>query len=1092
MAAVLLPNKTGGGSGAGDGMRKYHTHGKTTRKIDTIYAHTHTRNTSRANPTSTRKNRVKQRQAVLCAAGNASPSSTVVRVGVLCGGPTAERGISLNSGRSVYDHLNGKTQCIRWQDKEKNENVRYDVSLYYVNSNKHVCKLDKRDVYSNTPSDFDFRLRTTTMSAASTSQTDGSDQHDNGLAELIKREQCDIVFPALHGKYGEDGEVQALLEQGDISFVGTASEDCRRAFDKHRCSQFMRDAGYCTLPQLLCTAASERADEGGEFAHKPRSSEEQEEEKGVWRRDIEAFFAETRVDPHMGLVVVKPCRAGSSVGVAVAKGVDEAVDAVNAIINGDAIDTRVVVELFLDRRTMTNDANAAMGAKEFTAILIDTGAGKPVALMPTEVEVRASLADSEMQQHDSDGDVSAAAGSAEVSIFDYRRKYLPTTTVCYHTPPTFGANVVNAIRELAESLFTALNLQDFARIDGWYIPAGQSQHVTDMITGKNASALGVVDNGGGIVLFSDVNITSGMEQTSFLFQQAAECRMSHTAILQQIIANAIQRQGVLEMVANSSGSTGNRGAEEATSMTQPDTAQTVFVLFGGSTSERQVSLMSGTNVWLKLREQHGMNPLPFLLKRQDDEGSIEDVGDLKVLYLPYRTVLRHTVEEVEKVCDEIARDEEANGLSPLRSSVIGTLRERGVDLSEDMYDERPTEMSMRQFVSLAKKWGARSPSSVVDIENVLASSPSTSSGDSAEDAAHTDAEAVVYIAVHGGVGEDGTIQKYFDENGVKYTGCRSDAARLCMDKRLTSETLASLGGSGVYVAPKLTVTRQAMIEAVQQRDADPATFDTLWETYKSSLSLEMPTLGGSLSGLDALCIKPALDGCSTGVAKLNDSADLATYFASVVSGTEEIAGVLLPSRSTIAMPSTAVTDFIVEPFVTTGKVVVVAKSATNEEESEGDDGSEEVVWDGTASNWVEVTTGVMAMRELGGKMYSLNPSITVKEDGDILSLDEKFQGGTGINLTPPPASIVSPHALEKAKRRFELVADTLQLSGYSRIDAFMHIETGDLIVIEVNTVPGQTPSTVLFHQTMAEDEMSGPINPGEFFTRVVENALSCM
>ena len=101
-------------------------------------------------------------------------------------------------------------------------------------------------------------------------------------------------------------------------------------------------------------------------------------------------------------------------------------------------------------------------------------------------------------------------------------------------------------------------------------------------------------------------------------------------------------------------------------------------------------------------------------------------------------------------------------------------------------------------------------------------------------------------------------------------------------------------------------------------------------------------------------------------------------FASVVSGTEEIAGVLLSSRSTIAMPSTAVTDFIVEPFVTTGKVVVVAKSTTNEEESEGDDGSEEVVWDGTASNWVEVTTGVMAMRELGGKMYSLNPSITFK------------------------------------------------------------------------------------------------------------------
>ena len=132
----------------------------------------------------------------------------------------------------------------------------------------------------------------------------------------------------------------------------------------------------------------------------------------------------------------------------------------------------------------------------------------------------------------------------------------------------------------------------------------------------------------------------------------------------------------------------------------------------------------------------------------------------------------------------------------------------------------------------------------------------------------------------------------------------------------------------------------------------------------------------------------------------------------------------------------------------------------------------------------------MAMRELGGKMFSLNPSITVKEDGDILSLDEKFQGGTGINLTPPPASIVAPHALEEAKRRFELVAEKLQLAGYSRIDAFMHVETGELIIIEVNTVPGQTPSTVLFHQTMAQTDVSGPLSPGEFFTRVVEDALT--
>ena len=37
-----------------------------------------------------------------------------------------------------------------------------------------------------------------------------------------------------------------------------------------------------------------------------------------------------------------------------------------------------------------------------------------------------------------------------------------------------------------------------------------------------------------------------------------------------------------------------------------------------------------------------------------------------------------------------------------------------------------------------------------------------------------------------------------------------------------------------------------------------------------------------------------------------------------------------------------------------------------------------------------------------GEMRSLTPSVTVKEMGDVLTLEEKFQGGTGVNLTPPP------------------------------------------------------------------------------------------
>jgi len=108
--------------------------------------------------------------------------------------------------------------------------------------------------------------------------------------------------------------------------------------------------------------------------------------------------------------------------------------------------------------------------------------------------------------------------------------------------------------------------------------------------------------------------------------------------------------------------------------------------------------------------------------------------------------------------------------------------------------------------------------------------------------------------------------------------------------------------------------------------------------------------------------------------------------------------------------------------------------------------------------------------------------VTVRESGAVLSLEEKFQGGTGINLTPPPAELVSAPVIDRAKERVAIVAQQLGLEGFSRIDAFLHADTGEVIIIEANTVPGMTPSTVLFHQALAE---SPPMKPAAFLREVV-------
>lgn len=59
---------------------------------------------------------------------------------------------------------------------------------------------------------------------------------------------------------------------------------------------------------------------------------------------------------------------------------------------------------------------------------------------------------------------------------------------------------------------------------------------------------------------------------------------------------------------------------------------------------------------------------------------------------------------------------------------------------------------------------------------------------------------------------------------------------------------------------------------------------------------------------------------------------------------------------------------------------------------------------------------------------------------------------------------MSPAALQAVQRRIEAAANALGIQGFARVDAFMHADTGEVVVIEANTVPGMTPSTVLFHQ----------------------------
>ncbi|MBX3023281.1 D-alanine--D-alanine ligase [bacterium] len=64
----------------------------------------------------------------------------------------------------------------------------------------------------------------------------------------------DLVFPVLHGPYGEDGTIQGLLDSFDVPYVGVGVLAAAVCMDKDVCKRLLRDAGIDIVPYVLVTA----------------------------------------------------------------------------------------------------------------------------------------------------------------------------------------------------------------------------------------------------------------------------------------------------------------------------------------------------------------------------------------------------------------------------------------------------------------------------------------------------------------------------------------------------------------------------------------------------------------------------------------------------------------------------------------------------------------------------------------------------------------------------------------------------------------------------------------------------------------------
>ncbi|MEI7589953.1 MAG: D-alanine--D-alanine ligase [Deltaproteobacteria bacterium] len=124
---------------------------------------------------------------------------------------------------------------------------------------------------------------------------------------------------------------------------------------------------------------------------------------------------------------------------------------------------------------------------------------------------------------------------------------------------------------------------------------------------------------------------------------------------------------------------------------------------------------------------------------------------------------------------------------------------------------------------------------------------------------------------------------------------------------------------------------------------------------------------------------------------------------------------------------------------------------------------------------MEVTCGVLGDDE----PIALVPSETIPTL-EILSLEDKFLYGQGENKTP---ARVSSEMLKKIQATALMAFQALGLSGYARIDMFIR-KNNSVAVLEPNTLPGMTPSTVLFHQAA-----EAGITQGELMDKIISSAL---
>ncbi len=887
-----------------------------------------------------------------------------MKIGIFFGGPSREREISFAGGRTVYDNL---------------DKTLFEPIPIFVDSFKNFIVLDWQYLYKGTIRDFyppveflpetehDFQLYIESLWNHDIAQKDPVfiEKIIQKVGKKIELHELtsyiDVAFLALHGEFGEDGQIQGLLESLQIPYTGSGIRACSIGMDKAFQKKIMENANFATPPVMVV-------------------------DREEWlKNSTQKKLYQEAVEKIQYPLVIRPANQGSSIGVSIiddTNGYQEFKNCVDAAFFIDTIWAK-------DWNNKSQEEKIEL-IKEITDIR--SGLGFPLSIDATTFYLPQNLLNylNEYLEHQEkivlkshqfeqkvviEGFISGKEFSCIVikkedqsitalppteivkgsEVFDYRSKYLPGLSRKI-TPINLPEEQIENIRTECKRLFEYLEFNVYARIDGFI-------------------------NEKGTIFLNDPNTTSGMLPSSFFFHQAAEIGLNPSQFLTYLIRISLSERIQTTLYQTSYQSLLSKLDEQIEELkTGKQEKKKIAVIMGGYSFERHISVESGRNIFEKLASSDKYSPVPVFLFGDEEQ--------FELYQIPINLLLKDNADDIR---DKI--------LNYKKHPIIEKIKKECSDLTQKYASShvvfQPQKLS---FEALAQQ---------VDG---------------------------VFIALHGRPGEDGTVQKELEKVGLPYNGSDPSSSQITINKY---DTLQKLKQHGFSVAQQYLTYKKDFIQNKNR------------ELKKIESQFGYP-----------LIAKPVDDGCSSAVKMIKNREQLEA-FCNLIYREEEL--LPLKERSILKLREK-------EEFPQKNEILI-----------------EELIGKKDAVHFLEITGGMLTHPDDDGWEYEIFEPSEALAGGEVLSLEEKFLAGEGQNITPARFSknkIEYQQIAEQVKNTLKQAAIILNIRGYCRIDAFVRIfadGTTETLIIEINSLPGMTPATCIFHQCAING-----YKPYQFIDKILE------